>query len=125
MHDSGRPERYRRSRARKSLNDHRSDADELHERFRRIEEVIPMSDRYVRLDDDQAHERALAHLAAAVGGPECTERVCWDPDHHLQGHVEIGGEHLVLIAPRDDAHQPLLLAEAEWDALRRGCLAVA
>ena len=74
-----------------------------------------------RYDDVEAHERAMRRLAE-IAGPECTERVTWDPDHHLQGHVDVDGTHLVVIAPRDDEHQTLVLSEREWDALRRGCL---
>ena len=72
-----------------------------------------------RLSDEQAHERALRHLADRVG-PGCTDDVCWDPDHHLQGHVDVEGKHWIVIAPRDDEHDPLLLTEADWDALKRG-----
>jgi hypothetical protein len=77
-----------------------------------------------RFDDDQAHERALRHLAACMG-TDCVAHVCWDPDHHLQGHVDVDGRHVVLIAPRDDAHEPRLLSEEDWDAMKRGLLAVA
>lgn len=75
-----------------------------------------------RFDDEQAHERAVSHLARLTGSAPVSG-VCWDPEHHLQGHVTVSGEHFVLIAPRDDEHTPLVLSEAEWDALRRGCLA--
>lgn len=78
-----------------------------------------MPNRCQRLDDDHAHRRAL-ELLAAVAGPDCVSRVCWDCEHHLQGHVDVDGEHLVLIAPRDDEHEPLVLSEDEWDALRHG-----
>ncbi len=81
-------------------------------------------DAYLRYSDDQAHERALHHLATCVGN-DCSDEVCWDPEHHLQGHVDVDGHHLVLIAPRDVAHEPMVLSEQEWDALRRGVLAVA
>ncbi len=74
-----------------------------------------------RFDDVEAHERAMRRLAE-VAGPECVDQVTWDPDHHLQGHVDVGDTHLVVIAPRDDEHQTLVLSESEWDALRRGCL---
>ena len=75
-------------------------------------------DGHRRFSDEQAHERALRHLAECVG-PECADRVCWDPDHHLQGHVDVDGRHLVVIASRDDAHDPLVLTEQEWALLRR------
>lgn len=77
-----------------------------------------------RLSDEQAHERALQHLADCEGD-ECAERVSWDPDHHLQGHVDIDGRHVVVIAPRDSEHDPIVLSEADWDALKRGLEAVA
>jgi hypothetical protein len=76
-------------------------------------------ERRQRLSDEQAHERALRHLVTCLGA-DCSAEVCWDPDHHLQGHVDVDGRHLVLIAPRDDVHDPRLLVEADWEALRRG-----
>ena len=81
----------------------------------------PPMPRSRRLDDQQAHKRALDHLARCVGD-DCAERVCWDPVHHLQGHLDVDGTHLVVIAPRDDEHDPLVLSEADWDALRHGGL---
>ncbi len=70
-----------------------------------------------RFDDARAHARAHDRLVAAVG---CECEIHWDTDHCLQGHVDHDGSHLVVIACRDDAHQPLVLSEDEWDALRRG-----
>ena len=58
-------------------------------------------------------------LLAAVAGSKPAPVVAWDPEHHLQGHTEIDGQHVILIAPRDDEHRPLVLTEAEWDELRR------
>lgn len=77
-----------------------------------------------RLDDDKAHKRAMRHLANVIGTDRATP-VRWDPDHHLQGHVDVGGQHLVVIAARDEEHAPLVLSESDWDALRRGCVPVA
>jgi len=74
-----------------------------------------------RFDDQHAHELALERLAA-VAGDECLHRVCWDTEHHLQGHVDVAGQHMVLIASRDADHEPLVLSEDDWDALRRGCV---
>ncbi len=82
-----------------------------------------MAQQFARLDDEQAHQKALDHLAAVVG-PECVGGVCWDLDHHLQGHVEVCGRHLVVIAPRDADHEPRVLSEADWDALRHGDLSL-
>ena len=81
-----------------------------------------MPGRCLRVDDDRAHELALLHLAQVVG-TDCPTEICWDPDHHLQGHVEVAGRHLVVIAARDTDHAPLVLSEDDWDALRHGCLA--
>lgn len=70
-----------------------------------------------RLDDARAHARARDRLVAVVG---CDCEIRWDADHCLQGHVDLDGSHLVVIAGRDDTHEPLVLTESEWDALRRG-----
>jgi len=51
--------------------------------------------------------------------------VRWDSDHHLQGHLNHFGQHLVVIAPRDDEHDPIVMSDTEWDARRRGHLAFA
>ena len=75
-----------------------------------------------RFDDAEAHERAVRRLAE-VAGAECARRVTWDVDHRLQGHVDVGDTHLVVIAPRDAEHRTLVLTECEWDARRRGSLA--
>ena len=71
-----------------------------------------------RLDDDTALERAVAHLASVLGRKDVPP-VHWDPDHHLQGHLVIGDEELVLIAVRTTDHTPIVLSEAEWDAFHR------
>lgn len=73
-----------------------------------------------RLNDQQAHDRALEHFAA-ICGAQWVDCVLWDLEHQLQGHVDVAGQHLVLIATRDDEHEPLVLSESDWDALRRGC----
>lgn len=75
-----------------------------------------------RLDDETAHRRALRH-AVAVLGLTVEPTVWWDDDHHLQGHLDVSGRHLVLIAPRTDDHRPRLLSEGEWDQLRHGLVA--
>lgn len=78
-----------------------------------------MYERSTRLDDEAAHQRALELLADLLG-EECTDHVCWDIDHHLQGHVDVEGHHLIVIAPRDHDHAPRVLSEDDWDALRHG-----
>lgn len=70
-----------------------------------------------RFADSTAHDCARRALAEALGADT---PIIWDDVHHLQGHVDHHGTHLVVIAPRDDAHRPLVLSESEWDAMRRG-----
>ncbi len=73
----------------------------------------------VRFDDDAAHRCAVDHAVRALG-LAADPIVVWDAEHHLQGHLDVSGHHLVLIAPRTGDHAPRLLAEDEWDAVRRG-----
>ena len=72
----------------------------------------------IRLDDETAQQRAVRHVAneLGLGTPPI---VSWDIDHHLQGHLDVAGRHMVLIAPRTDDHMPLLLTDSDWDAFRR------
>jgi hypothetical protein len=75
-----------------------------------------------RFTDDAAHRYAVEHAITRlglVGQPT----VRWDCEHHLQGHLDVSGRHLVLIAPRTDGHVPCLLTEEEWARLRHGPLA--
>jgi hypothetical protein len=71
-----------------------------------------------RLDDDAAHALAMAYLKTILGGDH-VPAVHWDPDHHLQGHLNVRGEELVLIAVRTTDHTPLVLSEADWDSFHR------
>ena len=71
-----------------------------------------------RLNDDEAHDLAVRHLVGLLGAAT-PPPVAWDADHHLQGHLDVAGRHMVLIAPRTPDHQPLLLSDEDWDALRR------
>lgn len=72
----------------------------------------------IRLSDEVSHRRAIEH-AATILDVDGEPTVVWDADHALQGHLEIAGRHLVLIAPRSADHEPLLLTEPQWDLLRR------
>ena len=67
--------------------------------------------------DRECQDRACAYLAELIGARP--ETVTWDSTHCLQGHVHLGCRELVVIAPRDDAHQPIVLTEPSWDAVRR------
>jgi hypothetical protein len=68
-------------------------------------------------DTMAAHRRAV-RFAAEVLGLRAAPSVCWDDEHRLQGHLEYGGRHLVLIATRTADRTPRLFAEAEWDSFR-------
>ena len=71
-----------------------------------------------RLNDDEAHDLALRHVADLLGSNAVPE-VAWDVDHHLQGHLDLAGHHKVLIATRTADRRPLLLTDEDWDSLRR------
>lgn len=61
--------------------------------------------------------RAYAYLAELIGSRPLG--LTWDSTHRLQGHLHLGSRELVVIAPRDGAHQPVVLTEPGWDAVRR------
>lgn len=75
-------------------------------------------DRENRLNDDEAHDLAVRRLAEFLGSND-VPNVAWDVDHHLQGHFDVEGHHMVLIAPRTPDRVPLLLTDEDWDSLRR------
>ncbi len=47
------------------------------------------------------------------------ETLTWDSTHRLQGHAQLRGHELVVIATRDASHRPVVLTEPGWDAVRR------
>jgi hypothetical protein len=61
--------------------------------------------------------RAYDYLVNLVGG--LPETLTWDSTHCLQGHLQVGGHDLVIIATRDPSHEPVVLAASSWDAVRR------
>ena len=77
-----------------------------------------MTDYDNRLNDDEAHDLAMRHLAGLLGSGSVPD-VAWDGDHHLQGHLDVAGHHMVLIATRTADRCPLLLTDEDWDSLRR------
>jgi len=70
-----------------------------------------------RLNDEEAHDLAVRRLVELLGSAD-VPAVAWDADHHLQGHLDVAGHHMVLIAPRTPDHAPLLLTDEDWDSLR-------
>src|SRR3954453_3006130 len=78
-----------------------------------------------RLNDEEAHDIAVRHLADLLGSTALPD-VAWDVDHHLQGHLDVAGHHMVLIATRTPDRCPLLMTDEDWDSLRRShCTAAA
>jgi hypothetical protein len=66
-----------------------------------------------RLTEHEGRARAGRHLRRLIGdGPN---DLCWDHHHHLQGHVHVGERELVVIAPRDEVHEPVVLLAEDWD----------
>ena len=71
-----------------------------------------------RLNDEEAHDLAVRHLAELLGSSTLPS-IAWDVDHLLQGHLDVAGHHMVLIATRTTDRSPLLLTDEVWDSLRR------
>src|SRR5262245_52042984 len=70
-----------------------------------------------RFSDIAAHAIALAYLAEIVGPWPYT--VSWDTRYPLKGDAVVSGHQLVVIAPRDDRHCPIIVAVEEWEIIRR------
>jgi hypothetical protein len=67
--------------------------------------------------DSECWARANEFLIELIGSPP--DDLLWDDTHHLQGHVHLHGRELIVIAPRDDDHQTVVLTSEDWDAIRR------
>jgi hypothetical protein len=67
--------------------------------------------------DIECRAKASEFLTELIGSPP--EDLLWDDVHHLQGHSQLHGRHLVVIAPRDEDHQTVVLTAEDWDAVRR------
>jgi hypothetical protein len=74
------------------------------------------ADRVVR-SDVECWARASEFLTELIGSPP--DDLLWDDTHHLRGHGHVGGRELVVIAPRDDNHQTIVLTAEDWDTVRR------
>ena len=73
------------------------------------------ADRVVR-SDAECWARASEFLTELIGSPP--DDLLWDDTHHLQGHGHVGGRELIVIAPRDDDHQTIVLTTEDWDIVR-------
>jgi hypothetical protein len=67
--------------------------------------------------DPECRARAYAYLVELIGARP--ESLTWDSTHCLQGHAHVGHRDLVVIAPRDATHRPIVMTEPGWDAVRR------
>ena len=66
---------------------------------------------------DECHAQATEFLTTLVG---CNPvPVAWDATNQLMGHLCVRGRELVVIAPRDDLHRPVVLTVQDWAAVRR------
>ena len=66
-----------------------------------------------RRPDADCRARACRWFTELVGAPQGVLR--WDETHHLQAHAHVGDRDYVLIAPRDEEHEPVLLDKDDWD----------
>ncbi len=66
--------------------------------------------------DTECRARAHEFLVGLIGS--APDDLTWDDTHRLQGHAHLGGRELVVIAPRDDAHSPVVLTTEDWDQVR-------
>jgi hypothetical protein len=84
----------------------------------------------VHTTGDGADRGAAASCGHRLGDADCRARACrlfdeivgassgvlrWDEKHHLQAHAHVGDRDYVLIAPRDEEHEPILLDKEDWD----------
>jgi hypothetical protein len=67
--------------------------------------------------DQACRARAYVYLVELIGAHPAT--LTWDSTHCLQGHVHLECGELVVIAPRDATHKPVVLTAPNWDAVRR------
>ncbi len=74
------------------------------------------ADRAVR-PDIECWAKASEFLTELIGSPP--DDLLWDDTHHLRGHGHLHGRELIVIAPRDDDHQTVVLTAEDWDAVRR------
>jgi hypothetical protein len=70
-----------------------------------------------RRSDPEARTRATEFLHT-LSGAHSTE-LSWDDTFRLQGHAHVDCRELIVIASRDDQHEPVVLTIEDWDQLRR------
>ncbi len=70
-----------------------------------------------RWSDAEGWSIATDYLRSLIG--VVPSDLAWDDAHHLQGHAHVGETELVVIAPRDDAHDTVVLTATDWEDVRR------
>ena len=72
--------------------------------------------RTIRRGDDECQASAREFLRELIGS--VPDDLLWDGDHHLQGHAHWSGREIIVIAPRDEEHRPVVLTVEDWDTIR-------
>jgi hypothetical protein len=67
--------------------------------------------------DIECRAKASEFLTELIGSPH--KDLLWDDVHRLQGHSQLHGRDLVVIAPRDEDHRTVVLTAEDWHAIRR------
>jgi hypothetical protein len=70
-----------------------------------------------KTSDRACRARAYVYLVELIGAHP--DALTWDATHCLQGRVRLACCELVVIAPRDAFHEPVVLTTPSWDAIRR------
>jgi hypothetical protein len=70
-----------------------------------------------RRSDPEARARASEFLHTLAGAQPA--ELSWDDTFRLQGHAHVGRRELIVIAPRDDQHETLVLMVEDWNQLHR------
>jgi hypothetical protein len=70
-----------------------------------------------RRSDAECWSQAWQYLMSLLGS--APDALHWDEKHHLQGHAQVKGHELVVIASRDQDHHVLVLTPEDWDEIRR------
>ena len=66
--------------------------------------------------DIECWAKASEFLTELIGPPP--DDLLWDDTHHLQGHSHLHGRELIVITPRDDDHQTIVLTAEDWNTVR-------
>ena len=82
----------------------------------RIVNANPRGCQVRRRTDPEARSRAGEFLNT-LAGARPTDLI-WDDTFRLQGHARVGRCELIVIAPRDQEHQTVVLTVEDWDELR-------